>query len=348
MRGRDADDIEKLVRMNHAHGIDHIFITDDNFARHPDWESIADRLIQLKEKEGLEIYLMIQVDTLAHRIPRFIEKMARAGCRRVFIGIESVNPDNLLATDKRQNRISEYRRMLQAWRNHGVVTYAGYIIGFPGDTYESIMRDVEYLKRELPLDFAEFFIMTPLPGSKDHQKYYLNHIPMDHDMNRYETNHVVMDHPKMNRGELERAYQDAWRSFYSKEHMFTLLKRRRKIGGGHRVAFSLIWFRSCIFAEGVHPLLGGIIRFKGRKNRRLSFPRESFLPYYIRRAVEIVSNLCKLGAIALEVHLLRMKSKHSEYADYLDDAITPEPKEEKEQNVPGPLKTELVHIARVS
>lgn len=59
MRGRMADDIEKLVRMNHAHDINHIFITDDNFARHPDWEPIADRIIQLKEKEGLEIYLMI-------------------------------------------------------------------------------------------------------------------------------------------------------------------------------------------------------------------------------------------------------------------------------------------------
>lgn len=348
MRGRVADDIEKLVRMNYAHGINHIFITDDNFARHPDWESIADRIIQLKEAEGLEIYLMIQVDTLAHRIPRFIEKMARAGCRRVFIGIESVNPDNLLATDKRQNRISEYRRMLQAWRNHGVVTYAGYIIGFPGDTYESIMRDVEYLKRELPLDFAEFFIMTPLPGSKDHQKYYLDHIPMDHDMNRYETNHVVMDHPKMNRRELERAYQDAWSSFYSKEHMFTLLKRRQKVGGAHRVALSLIWFRSCIFVEGVHPLLGGVIRFKGRKSRRSHFPRESFLPYYLRRTIEIVGNLFKLAMIALDIHLLRMKSKRPEYANYLDDAIVPEPKEEKTQNTTILPEKQSVHAARIS
>ena len=100
--------------------------------------------------------------------------------------------------------------------------------------------------------------------------------------------------------------------------------------------------------ENVHPLLGGIIRFKGRKSRRSGFPRESFLPYYVRRAVEIVGNFCKLGVIALEIHLLRMKSKRPEYADYLDDAITPEPQEERKQNVPVPLKMELVHIARVS
>ncbi len=333
MRGRNADDVEKLVRLNCAQGINHIFITDDNFARHPEWESIADRVIQLKEQEGLKIHLMIQTDTLAHRIPRFIEKMTRAGCHRVFIGIESVNPDNLIATDKRQNRISEYRRMLQAWRQYGVITYAGYIIGFPGDTYQSIMRDVEFLKRELPLDFAEFFIMTPLPGSKDHQKYYLSQVPMDQDLNRYETNHVVMDHPNMNRKELEKAYQDAWSSFYSKEHMFTLLKRRGKIGGGHRIAFSLIWFLSCIFVEGVHPLLGGVIRLKGRKSRRFTFPQESFFPYYIGRAFEIAGNFLKLAWIALDIHMLRMKSRRPEYADYLDEAITPEPQEEKKHSM---------------
>jgi len=52
---------------------------------------------------------------------------------------------------------------------------------FYPDTYASIMRDVEFLKQELPLDLAEFFIMTPLPGSKDHQKYYLDKVPKNRD-----------------------------------------------------------------------------------------------------------------------------------------------------------------------
>ena len=77
----------------------------------------------------------------AHRIPRFIEKAGQAGVRRVFIGLENINPDNLLGAKKRQNRITEYRVMLQHWREVGAITYAGYIIGFPGDTQESILRD---------------------------------------------------------------------------------------------------------------------------------------------------------------------------------------------------------------
>ena len=67
---------------------------------------------------------MIQVDTLCHKIPRFIEKAKRAGVTRVFIGLENINPGNLLAVKKRQNKIAEYRKMLLAWKAHCVITLA--------------------------------------------------------------------------------------------------------------------------------------------------------------------------------------------------------------------------------
>ena len=86
----------------------------------------------------------------------------------MFIGLENVNPDNLLAAKKKQ-RITDYREMLLAWKNAGDSIWAGYIPGFPGDTNESILRDIEIIKKELPLDILEFFILTPLPGSEDHQ-----------------------------------------------------------------------------------------------------------------------------------------------------------------------------------
>ena len=106
---------------------------------------------------------------MCHRIPNFIEKAAHAGVRRVFIGLENINPDNLLAAKKRQNKITEYRAMLQKWHEHGAITCAGYIIGFPGDTKESILRDIEIIKRELPLDVLELFMLTPLPGFRGSQ-----------------------------------------------------------------------------------------------------------------------------------------------------------------------------------
>jgi hypothetical protein len=58
----------------------------------------------------------------------------------VFIGLENINPESLLGTKKCQNKIWEYREMLLQWRRHRVITYAGYILGFPTDTPESSQR----------------------------------------------------------------------------------------------------------------------------------------------------------------------------------------------------------------
>jgi len=328
LRGRSVEDIEKIVRLNHEQKIRHFFITDDNFARHPDWEKIADRLIELKEKEGLRSSIMIQTDVMAHKIPRFIEKLARAGCRRVFIGMESVNPENLAACGKKQNIVKEYRKMLQAWRDHGVITCAGYIVGFPNDTYESIMRDVEFLKKEIPLDVAEFFIWTPLPGSEDHKKLLAEGRLLDPDLNLYDTAHSVTKHPRMTEAELLRAYRDAWSSFYSEEHSLTLLKRRK--GPRRRLLFSsLIWFRSTSLLENVHPLLGGYLRMKGRHARRPGMPKISFFPYYWKRLKEIFHYAAGMAKLSWKTWQLFREARHPRHENYTDIAIAPETQADK-------------------
>src|SRR5271156_5244602 len=155
-RRRSAEDIEQIVRSNLAQGINRFFITDDNFARNTDWEKVFDRLIAMREQEKLNIKFVIQVDTMCHRLPHFIEKAGRAGVARVFIGLESINPEALIGARKKQNKITEYRKMLLAWKQAGVTVFAGYILGFPTDTPESIVRDIKVIQRELPLDLLEF------------------------------------------------------------------------------------------------------------------------------------------------------------------------------------------------
>src|SRR6185369_13076730 len=78
-RHRSPDDVERLVRLHWAQGIHKFFITDDNFARNSAWEAIFDRLIALREQEGILIGLLIQVDTRCHTIPNFVAKAKRAG-----------------------------------------------------------------------------------------------------------------------------------------------------------------------------------------------------------------------------------------------------------------------------
>ena len=283
-RIRSPDDLEKIVRENYAEGIKRFFITDDNFARNKDWEPLFDRMIKLRVDDGLKIGFTIQVDTLCHKIPNFIEKATKAGVRRVFIGLENINPDNLIAAKKRQNKITEYREMLQMWRNHGAITYAGYILGFPADTKESIARDIEIIKRELPVDILEFFFLTPLPGSEDHKKLWTQGIWMDPDMNKYDLNHRVSHHGKMSDQEWEEAYQLAWDTFYTPEHINTILRRTCACPTGRpgTTLSTILWFYLMILFEGVHPLEGGALRLKARRDRRSSMKLENPISFYTK------------------------------------------------------------------
>ena len=106
-----------------------------------------------------------------------------------------------------------------------MLTYAGFITGFPGDTAETILRDVEIIKKELPIDVLEFFYLTPLPGSEDHQKMFRAGAWMDPDLNKYDLYHITAEHPKMSREEWAYAYNEAWKRYYSFDHCETILRR---------------------------------------------------------------------------------------------------------------------------
>ena len=323
-RHRSADDVERIIRENLAQGIHSFFITDDNFARNKNWEPIFDRLIELRES-GLNFSFIIQVDTLCHRIPNFIAKSARAGVKRVFIGLENINPANLAGAKKKQNRIAEYRSMLLAWKRAGCFTYAGYILGFPADTPESIRRDIAIIQRELPLDMLEFFILTPLPGSEDHQRLYKSGVPMDPDMNKYDLEHIVTAHPQMSQAEWETIYHEAWELYYSPEHMETIMRRAAAVGTSPgKALFLLLWFWAAVKLEKVHPLQGGYLRRRVRRDRRPGLPLENPLAFYPRVAATHVVNHIRMAGLALKLWKLRRQLRHDPKArDYMDLALTP-------------------------
>ncbi len=324
-RRRSPDDVERIVRENTRQGITHFFITDDNFARNKDWEAIFDRLIHLRENEGVRIRLIIQVDTLCHRIPNFIEKAARAGVTRVFIGLENVSPDNLEAAKKKQNKITEYRKMLLAWKAAGVLTYCGYILGFPNDTPERIQRDIEIIKRELPVDLVEFFYLTPLPGSEDHKRLLEKGVWMDPDLNKYDLNHAVTTHPLMSKEEWDRAYAQAWETYYSDEHVERVLRRaaatRVSVG---KTLFVLNWFIGSIRIERIHPLECGFVRLKFRRDRRPGFPVEPVWSFYPRYLAETVAKQARWLALVARTRRLykQIRWGKDRYA-YTDTALTP-------------------------
>jgi radical SAM superfamily enzyme YgiQ (UPF0313 family) len=324
-RRRSPADIEGIVRANAEQGFHTFFITDDNFARNKDWEAILDRLIHLREVEKMRISLIIQVDTLCHRLKNFIEKCARAGVKRVFIGLENINPDSLTGAKKPQNKITEYRKMLLSWKKAGVLTYCGYILGFPGDTRESILHDIKVIQKELPVDLLEFFFLTPLPGSEDHRKMHEAGAPMDPDINKYDLNHCVSVHPCMSQAEWEKTYRLAWETYYTPGHVETVLRRAMVTGTSPgKAVFFITWFKGCIGIEKVHPLEGGLIRLKFRKTRRTGMPLESPLVFYPKYWSETVRKLVQWALLYLELQMIyRAIKRDPNRMAYMDLAVAP-------------------------
>jgi len=323
-RRRSPDDVELILRKNYEQGIDRFFITDDNFARNKDWEAIFDRIIKLREQDGMDVRFLIQVDTLCHKIPNFVAKAKRAGVTRIFIGLENINPDNLLAAKKRQNKITEYRNMLLAWKAVGIWTYAGYILGFPNDTPDSARRDIEIIKKEMPLDVLEFFFLTPLPGSEDHKVLSGKGVPLDPDLNKYDLEHALTPHPNMSKPEWEKLYSDAWTIYYTPSHIETILRRAQAYGINiWRLAQIILWFAQSLTIEKVHPLQGGFVRLKNRHERRHELPIEPVWKFYPQLAGEVIAKHARVAAAAWRMFRIYRRVAANVHIPYTDQAMTP-------------------------
>ena len=287
MRERGAEEIEELVRHNYReHGVDFYFFTDDNFARKKLWRETFEAMIRLRQ-DGIPFTFAMQVD-LARKPKDFVRLAAEAGCSQVFIGMESVNPENLKAEGKSQNKTEEYADIIREWHEAGVYVHTGYIIGLPFDTKEQIPRDIEYLMNEIHVDMASFFMLTPLPGSQDHLEMKKRGEWMDPDFNKRDSFHATIHHPHMTADEWTEAYQNAWEAFFSKENLIKILSRWSHNPGVYWNLFvNLIWYKNAALIEKEHPMIAGFFRLKDRRSRRPGFAIDLWPVHLWKRTKEI-------------------------------------------------------------
>jgi radical SAM superfamily enzyme YgiQ (UPF0313 family) len=287
MRERSPQSLAAMIRRNYQeHGVTFYFFTDDNFARKKLWRETFEALIQLRA-EGIKVSFMMQVD-LARKPKDFVQLAAKAGCTQVFIGMESVNPENLKAEGKKQNNVDEYRNIIKEWHDAGVVVHTGYIIGLPWDSKDQVPEDIRFLIDEVDPDQASFFMLTPLPGSHDHREMKRRGEWMDPDFNKRDSFHATIEHPRMSAEEWTEAYENAWQAFYSKENMIRILSRwsdRPKCYWNLMTVF--FWYKNAALIEKQHPMVAGFFRLKERKSRRAGFAIDPLPVHAWKRAKEI-------------------------------------------------------------
>jgi len=320
MRCREANDLRDTIIENYNQGINFYFFTDDNFARNKNWESILDLIIDLNN-EGRHITFMMQVDVRAYKIPGFVEKSKKAGCSQVFVGMESINPDNLKAAGKTQNDVSDYAHMVEVWHEAGVAVHVGYIIGFPFDTPESVADDVRRLADEMKVDQASFFMLTPLPGSVDHKRMVENGEEMDADFNRFDSFHAATNHPRMTKEQWFETYRRAWRDFYRFDRMRAIMRRTPQQHYWN-VFTNFMWYKNSFLSEDAHPMVTGFIRRKKRCERRPGMPREDRWSYFLRRIREIKNEFVTRWSLSRELQELWLQTRRrTEVENRVADAL---------------------------
>jgi radical SAM superfamily enzyme YgiQ (UPF0313 family) len=312
MRFRDPKQVAEFVRKSyHGAKVTHCFFTDDNLARNPRWRELFDELIKIREEENIPFTFMMQSDLAARKMPGgdFFKLAARAGCNQVFFGVESVNRENLRAQTKFQNQVNQYKDLVDHCHEFGITCHAGYILGLPFDTRESIKEDVAELQR-MGFDSASFYILSPLPGSKDHQQWWHEGRWMHEDFNTYDSAHVAVQPERMTREELQEAWHDAWEQFYSTDHMVNVLKKWRhdKWHYWDRLSF-FSWYIYASRIERLHPMNCGFWTVRYRHDRRPGFPKESFTPFWWGRFTTAVRRMRGIVGIYLQLQEVWLRSR---------------------------------------
>lgn len=317
MRARDPRSAVDWVRdAADYHGIDTLFLVDDDFFRSPQWEPLLVGMAELR-RQGRHVNFMMQVDIDAggyadlrpgemddnkhQRSRRFVELVKEAGGYCAFVGFESFNPQNLVAATKFQNTdrrgernlemveakrrvLEKYRRVVDNWHRAGIAVHCGYMIGFPFDTPDS-GRQAALDLIEVGVDLTSFFIVTPLPGTEDHTKAVEEGTISDWDFNWYDSDHVVSHHPTMSAEEILRAYREAYTTFYSP---WRIVKNTLTFAGGRGLNCEardsmtrefLYWSYS--YRRGRHPMIGGLWKLHDPQTKRQVITDEEALHHYL-------------------------------------------------------------------
>ncbi len=144
-----------------------VFVADDNLVLDPDRViRLCDAII---EKNYKRLCIVIQADCISmSRHPEMVEKMALAGVKSVFLGIENASPKNLKAAGKGDITQATVKAVEHCHR-YGIMVIGGLIIGFPDDDESSIIQNYEFFNT-LDIDAAYPQILTPYPKTEIRRK----------------------------------------------------------------------------------------------------------------------------------------------------------------------------------
>jgi len=142
-----------------------------------------------------------------------IERAADAGLRSLFVGFETLSPDNLRQSSKRQNLNRDYGAVTSRLHSLGIMINGSFVFGMDDDGPDVFERTVEWAI-EQGITTATFHIQTPYPGTGLHARLEQQRRIVSRHWDLYDTRHAVYVPAGMSARELEEGYHRAYREFY--------------------------------------------------------------------------------------------------------------------------------------
>jgi len=93
-----------------------------------------------------------------------LKALRRAGCKRIYYGIESGDPA-ILKTLRKETNVELIRDGIGLTRKYKIDTFGYFMVGSPGETPETVERSIKFAV-DLKLDYAQFSKVTPMPATE--------------------------------------------------------------------------------------------------------------------------------------------------------------------------------------
>ena len=187
-----------------------LFFYDDNFAANPKrTHALLDRMIA--RKFGFKWFAQVRADVTRDR--ELVEKMRQAGCHRVYIGFESIEPETLKELHKKQNpeQVSE---AIRVFHRNKINIHGMFIFGSDEDRPE-VFRKTSAFCRKNRLSSVQFLILTPLPGTAFYRRMEEEHRLLHKMWGYYDGMHTVFQPFRFTPSELQEGIITAFQDFYS-------------------------------------------------------------------------------------------------------------------------------------
>ena len=205
--------VEEMVYLKEKFGVREIAFYDDSFTIDKQRvHAIADRIIAKKLKIAWSCETRVNLvdkELLAH--------MKAAGCYVIAYGIESASPE-IIKTIQKDTTIEQVEKAVRAHKEIGLQVIGYFMLGSPGETPQTIQQTINFAQK-LKVDFAQFSITTPFPGTELYEIYKRKNpedIPWEKFVYAGTDNPAspVFESDNLTREDIERWVSRAYREFY--------------------------------------------------------------------------------------------------------------------------------------